>query len=262
MTATTAPSATAGGSPLSRIGREIDLPWPTAVWVLVAHVLTILAPLLLIVVVVMNRAYLDRVLDRPELLYVSAGLLIVGSVCESAQNTLDRWYVTGAPPTLLDFLFNSLIVLSLAVSVLAVEGARAWVWWVSLGAAAIFSLAYLMGRPTRPVQMLLGLASTYLLYRALAQPVAVLVLLSTFLTLYFFDVLIRTHQQVLHGFTTLINGVGLMATVVAIQWAARGEGMSWPVVIGITLVVVGAAFAFRPALLRLPATPHKEEPVG
>ena len=42
-------------SPKARIGREIDLPVPTAVWVLGVHLLTILAPILVIVVVADHR---------------------------------------------------------------------------------------------------------------------------------------------------------------------------------------------------------------
>lgn len=245
--------------PLRRIGKEIDLPWPTAVWVLTVHILTILSPILVIVVVSANRAYLDGVLDRPELLYVSAVLLIVASVCESAQNTLDRWYLIGTPPTLLDFLFQSLVMLALAVNIIAVEGDRAWVWWLALAGAAAFSLAYLMGWPTPPLQTVLGVASAYLLYRALDQPVVILGLITVYLTLYFLHILLRTQQQVMHGFVTGINAVGLMATVIAIRWSANGEGMSWPLVIAIALIVVGATMSLRPALLRLSPTPHKDE---
>ncbi len=247
-------------APWQRISQEIDLPTPTAVWVLTAHVLTILSPVLLIAVVASNRGYLDRVLDRPELLYVSAVALIVASVCESAQNTLDKWYLVGTPPSLLDFLFNSLVVLSLASNVIAVAGANGWVWAIALAGAFAFSLTYLMGWPTPPIQAVLGLASAYLLYRALSQPVIILGLTSVFLTLYFLDILLRTRQQVMHGFVALINAVGLMATVIAIAWSANHEAMSWPVVIGLAFVIVGGALVLRPNLLRLPATPHKQQP--
>ena len=247
-------------APWHRISQEIDLPILTATWVLTAHVLTILSPVLLIAAVASNRGYLDRVLDRPDLLYVGGVVLIVASVCESAQNTLDKWYLVGTPPSLLDFLFNSLVVLSLAINVIAVAGASGWVWGVALAGAFAFSLAYLVGWPTPPIQAALGLASAYLLSRALSQPVIILGLTSVFLTLYFLDILIRTRQQVMHGFVTLINAVGLMATVIAIVWSANHEGMSWPVVIGLGLVIVGGAFVLRPVLLRLGATPHKQLP--
>lgn len=249
--------------PWQRVAREIDLPFPTAVWVLTAHVLTILVPLVLVMAVASNIAYLDTVLDQPELLYVAAGLFVVASVCESAQNTLDRWYLTGTPPSLLDLLFNSMIVLALAFQVLAVVGDTAWVWPVAIIGALLYPVAYLMGWPTPPVQAVLGLAAAVLLYEAFEEPVVFITLVTVFFTLFFLDVLLRTKQQVMHGFTTLVNAFSVAAVAAAIYWAAEGDsGWSWPVVIGITVGLIALAFALRPMLLRLPPTPRRKPVPG
>jgi hypothetical protein len=254
-----APSITEGAlRPWQRVAREIDLPFATAAWVLIAHLLTILAPLLLVVAVADHRGFLDGVLDRPSLLYVSAGLLVVASVCESAQNTLDRWYLTGAPPSLLDMLFNSLIVFALAFQVLAAVGDAGWVWPTALALATLFPIGYLMGWPTPPLQAVLGLAATITLYRAFDQPVIFFSLVTVFFTLFFFDVLLRTLQQVMHGFTTLVNAFSVVALVAAIDWAARGShGWSWIETIAVAVVLVGLTLALRPRLLKLPPTPRK-----
>jgi hypothetical protein len=257
-------SAAVGPSkPWQRVAREIDLPVPTAVWVLTAHLLTILVPLVLVMAVASNIDYLDTVLDQPELLYVAAGLFIVASVSESAQNTLDRWYLTGTPPSMLDLIFNSLIVLALALQILAVVGDTTWVWPVALIGALLFPVAYLMGWPTPPIQGVMGLASAVLLYRALEQPVVFITLVTVFFTLFFLDVLLRTSQQVMHGFTTLVNAFSVASVAAAIYWTAAGDvGWSWLTVIAITVVLVGVAFALRPWLLRLPPTPRRKPVPG
>ncbi len=57
-------------------------------WVLTAHLLTILVPLVLVMAVACNIDFLDSVLDVPELLYVAAGpVRRLGSVCEKRRRT-------------------------------------------------------------------------------------------------------------------------------------------------------------------------------
>jgi hypothetical protein len=247
--------------PWQRVSREIDLPVPTAIWVLTAHVLTILVPLVQVAVVNQHYTYLSNVLDKPELLYVSAGLFLVASVCESAQNTLDRWYLTGVPPSLLDWLFSSMIVYGLALQVLAAVGNTAWTWPATLAIATLFPIAYLLGLPTPPIQAVLGLAAGVVIYQALNQPVVFFSLVTVFMTLFFLDVLLKTKQQVMHGFTTLVNAFSVVALCAAIIWAANDDkGMSWPVLIGIAVVIVGGLVGLRPQLLKLPETPRAKEP--
>jgi hypothetical protein len=248
--------------PWQRVRAEIDLPVPTAVWVLVAHVLTILSPLLLVWAVADQRAFVDEVFERPVLLYASAVVLIVASVCESAQNTLDRWYLTGVPPSVLDWLFTSLVGLALGLNVLAVYGDTGWMWWAVGAVVALLAVVYLTGGPKEALQMVLGVASVGALYAATRDPVIVLTLLTVFLTIFFLDVLLRTRQQVMHGFTTLVNAVSVVATVLAINGAATDSRWSWPLTLLVIGAVVALAFAVRPRLLRLPPTPRTVPPLA
>jgi len=245
----------------ARIGREIDLPLPTAIWVLGIHLATILAPLLVVWVVVTHMTRLATVMDHPAYLYLYAGLLIVASTIESAQNTADRWYLYGVPPTLLDLLFNSFVALGLTVSVLAVYGGLAWVWpailvaWLCYPVGYVLEVAWLRDG----AQAVVGLASVLALYKALDEPVVFLSLVTVFLTLYFLDLLVKTLQQVFHGFTTGVNAVGLLAVVGAIAWSGTSTGWGWAVVVAVGVGVVALALVLRPMLLRMPATPRDAE---
>ena len=243
----------------SRIGREIDLPLPTAIWVLGVHVLTILAPLLVVWAVASHRAELDLALDQPAFLYVYAMLLVVASVCESAQNTADRWYLYGVPPSLLDLVFNSLVALALVFATLAAFGDTAWVWPLVLVLWACYPVGYVLGlAPLRDgAQAAVGVSAIGALYVALDEPVVLLSLVAVFLTLYFLDLLVRTRQQVFHGFTTGVNAVGLLSVVAALAWTGTPAGWGWPVVLGLAALVVAGALAARPSLLRLPGTPRR-----
>ena len=91
------------------------------------------------------------------LLFVAAGCFIAGSICESAQNTLDRWYLTGTPPSLLDLLFNTLIVAGLAAQILSVSDSP-WAWLAPVAVVA-YAASYLAGWPTPPWQALAGVAA-------------------------------------------------------------------------------------------------------
>ena len=246
--------------PWQRVSREIDLPPATAVWVLSAHVITILIPLLQVVVVNQHFAYLSSVLDKPGLLYLSAGLFLVASVCESAQNTLDRWYLTGVPPSLLDWLFSSMIVYGLAFQVLAAVGNTGWIWPVTLLVATLFPIAYLLGLPTPPVQAVVGLAAGVVIYQALNQPIVFFSLVTVFMTLFFLDIMLKTMQQVMHGFTTIVNSLSVVSLCAAIIWAANGQkGWTWLEFIVVSVIIIGALLAARPKLLKLPATPRTKE---
>ena len=242
----------------TRIAREIDLPLPTAVWVLSIHVATILTPLLVVWAVATHLGHLAGVMDHPAYLYAYAGILVVASVCESAQNTADRWYLYGVPPSLLDLLFNSLVALALGVSVLAVYGGAVWVWVAVLVAWGCYPIGYVMdvGWLRDAAQATVGLASVLALYAALREPVLFLALPTVVLTLYFLDLLVRTRQQVFHGFTTGINGVGLLATVGGIAWAGTSAGWGWIVVLLIAGLVLAAAGLARPKLLQCGPTPR------
>jgi hypothetical protein len=247
------------GLPWRRIRAEVDLPTGTALWVLSAHVLTIVSPLLLIAVVVPRQDELGSLLDAPGWLYVAAACFIAGSICESAQNTLDRWYLTGVPPTLLDLCFNVLIVAGLGAQILAVSGGQWWAWALALAAIVGFKGAYLWGKPTAPFQAVAGIVAAILLVRALDQSVVLLSLVTVFLTLYFLDVLLRTGQQAMHGFVTLVNAGSVVALSAAVVWGVEGGGWSWVSTLSFAAIVVVIALVLRPWLVRLPRTPRRSE---
>jgi hypothetical protein len=242
-------------APWRAMREEIDLPWRTATWVLTAHVLTILAPLLVIAVVAAEWETVDARTEVPWLLYAGASMLVVASVAESAQNTLDRWYLTAVPRTLLDSVFSTLVIAYLVATVVAVWG---WGWLLpGIVVLVAFVALYLLGGPVEPVQTVAGVASVAAFWRAFDDPVVVLSLLAVFLSVFFLDIMLRTRQQAMHGFVTLVNAVGLIAVVLAIRSAAGGSPWAWWQVILLAGLTVGTVLALRPRLLRLPATPHR-----
>lgn len=237
------------------VRQEVDLPASTAVWVLTAHVLTILSPVVVIWALLSHPAVVADRVAEPWLLYVGACVLVVASVAESAQNTLDRWYLLGTPPSLLDLVFNSLVVTFLALTVVAVWG---YSWAVpGLLAVVAFVALYLLGGPTQVVQAVAGLGSALALYSAFRDPVVFLSLVAVFLTLFCLDVLLRTRQQAMHGFVTLVNVIGLLAIASAIRGAAAGTPWSWSVTVAVGALAVVVPVALRPRLLALPATPRR-----
>jgi uncharacterized membrane protein YqgA involved in biofilm formation len=242
-------------APWRAMRAEIDLPARTATWVLTAHVLTILAPLAVIAVVALEWETVAARTEVPWLFYAGASMLVVASVAESAQNTLDRWYLTAVPRTLLDAVFSTLVICYLAATVVAAWG---WDWLLPAVVVVLAFLAiYLLGGPIEPVQTVAGVASVVALWRAFDDPVVLLSLLAVFLTVFFLDILLRTHQQAMHGFVTLVNAVGLIAVVLAISDAAHGTAWAWWQVIVLAGLTVGTVLALRRRLLRLPATPRR-----
>lgn len=242
--------------PYQRIRYEIDLPPLTALWVLTAHLLTILAPLVMVAAILDHYAFLQFVMYSPDLLLWAAGLLIAASIFETAQNTFDRWYLTGTEPALCDLLFNSLLVIALGLTALAYAGDIQWLWWLMLAAMVLFPVAYLRGWPTVPFLAITGIASAVAAYRALNNPVVFFSLLATFLTLFFLSILLKTRNQVMHGFTTIVNALGLMATPLAIHQAATNTASSWLLVIASSVVVMLVCVVVRKRLLQLPPTPR------
>jgi hypothetical protein len=234
---------------------EIDLPAGTAVWVLTAHVLTILAPLAVIAVVAVEWETVSARTEVPWLLYAGASMLVVASVAESAQNTLDRWYLTAVPRTLLDSVFSTLVIAYLVCTVVAV-----WGWdWLLPGVVVLvaFVALYLLGGPIEPVQTVAGVASVTALWRAFDDPVVLVSLLAVFLTVFFLGVLLHTRQQAMHGFVTLVNAVGLLGLVLAVLDAERGTPWSLWQVLLLSAATIATVVALRPRLMRLPATPRR-----
>ena len=243
--------------PWQQMALEIDLPVGVAWWVLLAHLLTILAPLSIVWAVANQWEFLQQQIDMPVLLYATAGLMIAGSILESAQNTFDRWYLTDAPPSVCDFLFHSLITLSLACLALACYGIQIWLWFVMAAGCAGFMLCYLKGWNDGPVRGPIALIAALSFYFSFNDPIIFIQFLAVYLTIYFFGILLSTHNQVMHGFTTIVNAFSALAVAIGIENAAQGVATPWWLLIAVVIVVVAVSLVLKKPLMALPATPRK-----
>lgn len=236
------------------LSAAVDLPLSTAIWVLSAHLLTVISPLVVIWACQQNWQHLSTALFSPTLLVCSAVALILASGFESAQNAAQRWYLTEIPKTWFDWLFNCLITTSLAFNVVASAGQWSATWIICSAAVLLYAISYLRDWPTAPYQGLLGGASTLALFFALGDPIVFLQLVTVFLTLFFLDILLQTQAQSMHGFTTMVNGVGLMCIPIAISNSAAGTATPWIIVLGLAGISIVAALLSRKSLLLLEAT--------
>lgn len=242
-----------------RIAEDIDLPLPTAIWVLGAHLYALLVPLALITAVTHHWAELNALLAYPLLLYVAAGVMMAGSAFEIAQNAIDRWYLT--PETgsangtgFCDLLFYSCIVASQALVAVACMGDRIWVTIPAVVLTALFPWLYLRQAAQFMPLAVLGLLAAVAAYMTLGAPVIFLQLLLAQLTLYFFGGLLKTGNQVLHGFTTIAASSGVWFLVWGIHAAAAGKVHGWPGVAAAVVLAVVIAAVLRPWLYALPQT--------
>ncbi len=238
---------------------RVDLPPGTASWVLSAHALTILSPLVVVWSTLHYWNALQSATFMPALFLVAALVLIVGSCIESLQNARDNWYLTHNDPSFLDGAFNTCIVCNLALVILACQGQYFWLWPLSLGGVGLYAFMYAKRWPKEAVQGVLGAGSTLAMYLSFRDPVVIYPLLTVFLTLYFLGILLKTQAQSMHGFTTVINAVGLMATPWAMANLQHQSPRSWAEVLLVCAGVVIVALLVRPKLNQLSSTPHKEQ---
>jgi hypothetical protein len=246
-----------------RISDDVDLPLPVAIWVLGAHLYALLLPLVLITAVSHHWAELDALLAYPQLLYAAAGVMMAGSAFEIAQNTIDRWYLTKETTSatgtgFCDLLFYACIVVSQALIAIACMGDQLWVILLAGVLTAIFPWLYLRQVAQFLPMSVLGLLATVAAYVQLGEPVIFLQLLLVPLTLFLFAALLKTHNQVLHGFTTIAASSGLLFLVWGIHASAADTARGWLGVV-VTVAVTGlAVIALRPWLYALPATPRRK----
>lgn len=257
MTEPAVPGPTGPDRPVatSRLRAQIDLPAGVATWVLSAHALTLAAPFVLLWAAHAHAEALADVLPYPFLLDVAAGLFLLGSAFEVAQNTADRWYYEGPYPAFADLLFNGGIAVGLGGFALAAAGDRWWVVALVVAGIIAFPALYLTDRVPFPVTGVLGFLGVGALAVALRDPVIVLMLLfSPGLNLYFLAAIERTHAQALHGAIALSAGLGLVPVVVAIVHEGSGATTPWEIVVLMAAVVGLVAVLAWPTLLRLGAT--------
>jgi len=246
-----------------RIAADIQLPLLTAVWVLGAHLYALLIPLLLITATVHHWDYLLSVTYSPLLLLAAGGVMMAGSAFEIGQNAIDRWYLTpecgSAEGTgFCDFLFFWCIVISQALIALACLGPRAWVVALCVAGVAAYPILYLRQiAPFVPLAVL-GLLAAVAAYLSFSDPLVFLQLLLAQLTMFFFNRLLLSGNQVLHGFTTLSASSGVWFLAQAIHHGAAGQPTPWWVVLVVVLVTGLTVVALRTPLAKLPATPRPD----
>ena len=247
----------AAGPRTARILASVHIRGGEAVWVLSAHVYALLVPLAFAVAVMVNIDYLETVTWNPQLFFIAACLLSAGGAFEAAQNTMDNWYLTEDSASangvgLLDLMFYLLVTAGQAVSAIAIAGDRWWVWAVAVAAVVALPPVYLVGGPYFAPMSVSSLLAIWLAFEAFGDPVVFLQLLMVAATMLFFGALLRTQNQVMHGFTTIAASSGSWFLVWAIVAGARGEQTTWLTVALIAVVAAAVGAALRPKLFSLP----------
>ena len=248
-------------STLSNIRGEIHLPTGMAAWVICAHILTLLSPLLLVLAVVHHWEFVQSKTFAPSLFYIAVGLMMASSAFEIAQNTIDKWYLTqecasANGTSLCDFLFYAFLVAAMGLIAIACFGQFWWIWAIGLGALVAFCWLYLTDKTPFPALGVAGLLSTASLYFAFGDPLVFLQIVASQLTLLFFAALLATGAQWLHGFTTGANAVGIVFVAWAVHNSAMGTPKSWPFAIVTGLVLGGGVLVLRPFMLKAQKTPE------
>jgi hypothetical protein len=237
-------------SPVHLRGRE-------AAWVLSAHLYALLVPLAFSLAIYHYWAYLTQATAKPFLLFVAAVLFAAGAAFEVAQNTMDNWYLTSESPSakgrsLCDLLFYWCITAGQAVGAVAIAGERFWVVAIAAAAFVALPLIYLSGGPYFAALGAANLLAIACAFHAFGSPYVFMQLLMVAATVYFFEALLRTGAQALHGFTTVAASSGVWFLIIAIAQGASGDTAGW---LALALTVAGAvaiAVALWPTIRKLP----------
>ncbi len=240
-----------------REGPRVDLPGPTASWVLGAHAFTLLVPLVLIQIAVTSEEVAKTGLS-PGLLVASALLYIAASAFEIRQNAEDRWYFTGVYPARWDFLFQLCLAAGSTCIIMSSDSVPDWAWII--GGILLLALPpfYLRQGNAWPLVGLTGFAAATALYQTLGTPVAFLqVVVAGTANPYFLGLVTQTRAQSLHGALAFANGAGFLAIPWAIAVGSSDDAPGWPFVIAATAILIIVGIAFRPVLGELAATPHR-----
>ena len=249
-----------------RLQDDVQLPLPTAIWVLSAHFYALVVPPLVLIIAVYHHweAMLVNTV-YPVLFYVAAAVMMAGSAFEIAQNGFDRWYLTAETGSaegtgFSDFMFFWLIVMSQGLLIVACVGDQAWIIALCLLLVAAFPFLYFRQKmPFLPLSVL-GAGSMIAAYLSFGDPVIFLQLLLSQGTMYFFRCLLQTGAQVLHGFTTIAASSGILFLAWGIHGGSAGTPQSWVFVAVVAAAAILLAVLIRPALLRLPLTPRLQVP--
>ena len=245
--------------PIDQILSTVQIRGAEAIWVFLAHCYALLVPLAICAAVYQHWQYLLATTFNPFLFFVAACLLSAGGAFEAAQNTMDNWYLTEDSASangvgLCDFLFYWLVTAGQAVIAIAIGGDNGWV--VAIGVASVLALPplYFTKGPYFAPLAVSNLLVIGLAFRTFGDPVVFLQLLVVAATMYFFAALLKTRDQVLHGFTTVVASSGVWFLILTMSDGAAGLSSSWLLLAAIVVVTVLAGFALWPYLSRLPAS--------
>lgn len=246
-------------NPAEEILAPVHLRGREAAWVLSAHAYALLVPLAFALAIYYYWDYLSATTYNPFFFFFAALFFAAGAAFEVAQNTMDNWYLTRETASaqgrgLIDLMFYWCITAGQALGAFAIAGDRWWVVLIGVGAMVALPFLYFRDGPYFAPLGMANLLAIGLAFEAFGDPAVFLQLLMVGATMYFFEALLRTGAQSMHGFTTLTASSGVWFLIWAIAGGASGEPLAWLSVVVIAAVSVGAAFATWPFLQRLPAT--------
>jgi len=243
-----------------QITAEVRLPRAVALWVLGAHAYALLVPLILLPVLTLHWDFVAVQADYPLMFNVAIGLMMAGSAFEIAQNTFDNWYLeaddaSANGSSFCDMLFFWFIIASQTALIIACKGDWLWLSVPAFALTAIYPMFYMGQRFAFFPLALLGTISTAVIWWTFGDPVLLLQLGLPAVTMYFFGLLLKTGNQLFHGYTTIAASSG----VVILTWGLHRSAIDAPdgwLMLGIIAGVVAAILlSIRPLLTKLEPTP-------
>ncbi len=193
-----------------------------------------------------HSGFLSETIDRPDFLYYASGCLILGSLFEIIQNTKDRWYITaetasGKEYGLFDGLFTFFILVGQAFILIALLGNTNWILWTAVLAILTTPIFYIKEQFVFLPTSVIGLLNVIIGFYIFSDPIIFLQLATVVMTLFFFNLLIRTKAQSFHGLTTLSASSGIWFLILSVDNAAEGQLSNWLIVVSI---LIGLSFIF------------------
>jgi len=248
---------------IDNIRQQIRLPAGVAVWVLSAHLYALLIPFLLVLVLNQYAELVSARADYPWVFYLAIAAMTAGSAFEIAQNTFDEWYLqaddaSANGTSLCDMLFFWCVVSSQALIIVACKGS--WLW-VSVPAgllALLYPVFYLTGRLSVLPLSVVGLASAVVSFLSFGDPVLLLQIVMPAVTMFFFGLLLKTGNQVFHGFTTLAASSGVLILCWGIYRSHMGFADGWLVTVAAVIAAAVLLLGSRRFLASLGATPKPQ----
>ena len=192
-----------------------------------------------------HSGFLSETIHRPDFLYYASGCLIVGSLFEIIQNTKDRWYITaetasGKESGLFDGLFTFFILTGQTFILIAFMGNANWILWTAVLSILTTPIFYIKEQFVFLPTSIIGLLNIIIGFYIFSDPIIFLQLATVVMTLYFFNLLIRTKAQSFHGLTALSASSGIWFLVLSVDNAAQGQLSSWltllSIMIGLSLI--------------------------